>query len=136
MESQNQDSICTCDPSTCKSAQKRSFTWGTPAGILGISSMFSVPVVITLFFCGIGGFSIFNYIYYTGYPLSILGLICSIVSIVKKERILGLAIPGLVCSIFGFFEALISDFLLNHFNMYEAFSDCGLHIVPIWSSLV
>lgn len=112
MGNQYQDNLCTC-------TQKRSSIWGTLAGILGISSMFSVPVVILLLFCGIGGFSIFDYIYYTGYPLSILGLICSIVSIVKKERILGLTIPGLVCSIFGFFEALISYYFLNHFNIMK-----------------
>lgn len=121
MGGQNQDSICTCEQSTGKSMQKRFFIWGTLAGILGISSIFVGHAVAFLFLGGIGGFGIFDYTYYIGYPLSILGLICSIVSIVRKERVLGLTIPGIVCSVLGFFEASICYYFLNFFNFYEFF---------------
>ncbi|MDE6674451.1 MAG: hypothetical protein K2K19_06525 [Acetatifactor sp.] len=104
MEGQNQDNIYTCEQPTRKSVQKHSRILGTLGGILGISSMFVGFAVLSLSFLEIGGFSTFDYTYYIGYPLSILGLIFSILSIVRKERVLGLAIPGIVCSVFGFFE--------------------------------
>ena len=112
MGDQNQDSICTCE-------QKRSSTWGILAVILGISSIFVGPMVVILFLGGIGGFSVFDYTYYVGYPLSILGLICSIVSIVRKERVPGLTIAGIVCSVLGFFEASICYYFLHFCNFYE-----------------
>lgn len=103
---------------------KKKTYWKIPSLTLGIASVILSPFILALLFNQLVAAFFFLRFFYLGFALSIIGFFCSIMSIVKKESAIGIAIAGMICSIWGFVEAFISfAFLSAIIEFFAAFAN-------------